>query len=219
MGNPILYTDLSGHSYCDSGYGLPEDCAKQPPILNPMVGRNKAVEVAQDLAQISWKEWYETTGFWTPGLDWEEHPEDPRPVKGQNCQDCTRFVSVILWKAGFKMDGDLVYEDDGTWYWNGNDPAGWWANNRFTNGGRWGELAAWGNADAFYKYWDANGATPLDEPADGFTSGLLQPGDVIAYDYNGDGTWDHLTMVTGLSRSLISHWLRGGVMLTQCSPK
>jgi len=89
--------------------------------------------------------------------------------------DCTNFVSQCLRAGGAPMHGQF------------NPGAGWWYANH-----RWS--FSWTVAHALRWYFEGEsqrmGAVSVDRPE------RLQPGDVICYDFQGDGRFDHSTIVT-----------------------
>ncbi|MGN8647547.1 amidase domain-containing protein [Gracilibacillus sp. HCP3S3_G5_1] len=88
--------------------------------------------------------------------------------------DCTNYISQCLRAGGAPMHGAP------------NRSKGWWYQ-----GDNWS--FSWSVANAFR--WYLSGATTglkgkeLDNPEN------LLPGDVICYDFQGDGRWDHTTIV------------------------
>lgn len=89
--------------------------------------------------------------------------------------DCTNFVSQCLFAGGLPMWG----EPDRT--------AGWW----FQFGPKPVWSYSWSTAHALYLVLtSAFGARVVSDPAD------LRIGDVIFYDWNGEGTYHHSTIVT-----------------------
>ena len=89
--------------------------------------------------------------------------------------DCTNYVSQCLYAGGIPMDGRY------------NQQTGWWFSNN-----RWSLSWAVAHSFRWYLASDRNimGAVAVDTPE------KLQPGDVICYDFEGDGHWDHSTIVT-----------------------
>ncbi len=89
--------------------------------------------------------------------------------------DCTNFISQCLLSGGIPMTGQKVRGK------------GWWYS-----GASWSYSWAVANAFRWYLSEDKNimGAVQMDSPDQ------LMPGDVICYDFEGDGRWDHSTIVT-----------------------
>lgn len=94
--------------------------------------------------------------------------------------DCTNFVSQCLFAGGIPMIGQPVRS------------RGWWQSR--TN---WS--FTWTVANSLRWYMSGSGnvfGTIEAERAD-----KLIPGDVICYDFNGDGRWDHNSIVTAIDAS------------------
>ncbi|MFX3618206.1 MAG: amidase domain-containing protein [Sporolactobacillus sp.] len=94
--------------------------------------------------------------------------------------DCTNFISQCLYAGGIPMWGMPVRG------------RGWWQQQ--TN---WS--FSWTVANSLRWYLSSSGniiGTAEVEQAD-----QLVPGDVICYDFEGDGNWNHNTMVTSLDPS------------------
>lgn len=91
--------------------------------------------------------------------------------------DCTSFVSQCLHAGGVPMVGQ------------GNRSRGWW----YTNNNSYSYSWAVAHALRWYLSSDGNvfNAVEVEDPTQ------LVPGDVICYDFQGDGHWDHNTIVTG----------------------
>jgi hypothetical protein len=106
--------------------------------------RELAAQLANTWTRVSWRYW-EQTGLLTPVLD-----ANGIPIEGQNCEDCTRFVSFILWSVGFEMVGNSVYDADLEVSLYQDGLQGWWANTHESNRL---ESSAWANANAFYDWW------------------------------------------------------------------
>ncbi|MFD1707267.1 amidase domain-containing protein [Siminovitchia sediminis] len=90
--------------------------------------------------------------------------------------DCTNYVSQCLFAGGAPMRG---YPDR---------TKGWWYRNR-----NWSY--SWSVANALKVYLEHSTAglraAEVQDPRE------LQPGDIICYDFQGDGRYDHNTIVTG----------------------
>jgi hypothetical protein len=95
---------------------------------------------------------------------------NPKYKKFEN--DCTNFISQCIHEGGVLMKG---YPDRGK---------GWWMKNH-----SWSY--SWSVANAFYTYLKHSPKTKqLADPVE------LRLGDVICYDFEGDGRWNHTTIVT-----------------------
>ncbi len=88
--------------------------------------------------------------------------------------DCTNFISQCLFAGGAPMTG----------YPSRNK--GWWHRNN-----NWSY--SWSVAHALR--WYLSGAKAGLRGKEMASADLLQPGDVICYDFEGDGKWDHNTIV------------------------
>ena len=94
--------------------------------------------------------------------------------------DCTNFVSQCLLAGGFPMQGG-ERRDEGWWYrGNGGEDDNW--------------SYSWAVAHSLQWYLSKGGgpmrAVRVDRPEE------LGLGDIICYDWEGDGRWDHNTIVT-----------------------
>jgi RHS repeat-associated protein len=202
LGNPILYTDPSGLGYDCSLGSWSEDCynisqgwypnvdpSTGHPIVSvdgryltyegtwhsPQARRDRAAELAKQFAPKSWAEW-KLTGF--ASFDGTE----------TECNDCARFVSYILWRVGFRMVGQQDFRKSYV-YTAKNYGPGWWANFGPEAPDR-NESQAWANVDAFYAWWKARGATPIEQ--ENFAS-QLDKGDIIFYGNDAGGGRVNLT--------------------------
>jgi hypothetical protein len=91
--------------------------------------------------------------------------------------DCTNFISQCVHAGGIPM----VYtgrRDKGWWYRGGKKPT--WSYS-------------WTVANSFYQLLKS-GKPPM-HAVQVVSPDLLLPGDVICYDFDGDGRWQHNTMV------------------------
>lgn len=86
--------------------------------------------------------------------------------------DCTNFISQCLYAGGFPMIKG--HRGQGWWYKQGN-PDSW--------------SYSWAVANSLY-WFLRNRTQPVSRVQD------LQIGDVICYDFEGDGRWNHNTIVT-----------------------
>lgn len=93
--------------------------------------------------------------------------------------DCTNFISQCLRAGGSPMRG------------HPNRSRGWWYS-----GSNWSYSWSVANALRWYLPGSHSGlrAKQLSSPDE------LIPGDVIAYDFEGDGAWEHNTIVTAKDR-------------------
>ena len=89
--------------------------------------------------------------------------------------DCTNFISQCLWAGGMPMEV-TDRRDKGWWYLGPNEQ---WSYS-------------WAVAHSLRWYLDTSGRGQKLE-----TATQLELGDVISYDWNGDDTWNHNTMVVG----------------------
>lgn len=94
--------------------------------------------------------------------------------------DCTNFISQCLFAGGLPMNGQPI-RNRGWWQQQANWSFSWAVANNL----RW-YLSRSGNII---------GAAEADKPD------KLVPGDVICYDFEGDGRWNHNTIVTALDPS------------------
>jgi hypothetical protein len=93
--------------------------------------------------------------------------------------DCTNFVSQCLYAGGAPMTG---YPDRAK---------GWWMKNN-----RWSY--SWAVANSFR--WYLSGAHVGLRAIEVSSPEQLMPGDVICYDFQGDGRFDHTTIVVAKDR-------------------
>lgn len=91
--------------------------------------------------------------------------------------DCTSFVSQALFAGGFPMTHI------------GQKSAGWWYKHAGGKHDSWSY--SWSVAHSLRWYLEKSSmATTVQNPGD------LRVGDVICYDWDGDGRWEHNTIVT-----------------------
>ncbi|WP_205599218.1 amidase domain-containing protein [Oceanobacillus halotolerans] len=88
--------------------------------------------------------------------------------------DCTNFISQSLHAGGAPMHG-APNRNQGWWYQDDN-----WSYS-------------WSVAHSFR--WYMSGATNGLKGTEVESASDLKPGDVICYDFEGDGKWDHTTIV------------------------
>lgn len=109
------------------------------------------------------------------------HATDPQDFAA----GCTWFVSKALWAAGIPKSDD--WTDDGT---HGNWP---WS----TRPGTPEATAVQPFIDAFMRRFPASAKELLDLSHNAVPD--AENGDLIAYDWDSDGAWDHLSIVTSIS--------------------
>ncbi|NRG40396.1 amidase domain-containing protein [Rathayibacter sp. VKM Ac-2835] len=106
---------------------------------------------------------------------WSDYNSAQYGVIGGN--DCVNFTSQSLIARGWEMDGEWSYSRTG------------------------GYSSAWASSTAFNSYLSAHPerATPLTnaQRAD------VKPGDVVQFDWDGSGDWDHTGVVTSVKGSTI----------------
>jgi len=107
--------------------------------------------------------------------------------------DCANFVSQCLLAGGWPQDYRETAEDKEWWYrrigqapfdGDGND---WWS-------------CTWAVADAHFRYMRANHGQVLNLRANPRLARRLRRGDIIYYDWDGDGRMNHSALVTGFTR-------------------
>ncbi|MDQ0338125.1 hypothetical protein J2S00_000908 [Caldalkalibacillus uzonensis] len=91
--------------------------------------------------------------------------------------DCTNYVSQCLWAGGAPMT------------YSQNRSKGWWY--RFETQPNWS--FSWAVAHSLR--WYLAGSTSGLRAREVQSARELEPGDVICYDFNGDGRWQHNTIV------------------------
>lgn len=104
--------------------------------------------------------------------------------------DCTNFVSQALYAGGLAMRPSPAYSGDAAWY-------------MLQNHNRWSWSNAWVNAEdnSISMLQDQPGVTQIASvygvaPGTLVSDGDAEPGDIVLYDWNNDGTFDHETMIT-----------------------
>ncbi len=106
---------------------------------------------------------------------WNSH--NPRFLKFED--DCTNYISQCLWAGGASMKF-------------GNKGTGWWYRGNGSKSDSWSY--SWAVAHMLSNYLQNNKhgltANQVISPE------LLMLGDVICYDFEGDGRWNHNTIVT-----------------------
>lgn len=98
--------------------------------------------------------------------------------------DCTNYVSQCLFAGGLPMD------------YTGRRDSGWWYEGYAGGAERWS--FSWAVAHSLQLYLlaasDPKRGTEKADPRE------LAVGDVISYDWDGDGRWQHTAIVTGHDR-------------------
>ena len=89
--------------------------------------------------------------------------------------DCTNFISQCLWAGGMPMEA------------TGRRDKGWWYQGPNEN---WSY--SWAVAHSLRWYLEVSGRAMLRKAATD-----LEVGDLIGYDWDGDNTWQHNTIVVG----------------------
>ncbi|QQE79606.1 amidase domain-containing protein [Alicyclobacillus sp. SO9] len=93
--------------------------------------------------------------------------------------DCTNFISQCLYAAGMPMHKEGNNRAKGWWYYPGSGQKG--VNWSYS----------WSTSNALHQYLvHVVGATMIEDP------NKLNVGDLVFYDWNGQGTFHHTTIVT-----------------------
>ncbi|MFC0215576.1 amidase domain-containing protein [Paenibacillus chartarius] len=96
--------------------------------------------------------------------------------------DCTNFVSQCLFAGGLPMN------------YTGKRDSGWWYRGRINGQEQWS--FSWAVAHSLSAYLLSSGrAVQVADARE------LRPGDVICYDWDGDGRFQHNTIITGMDYS------------------
>lgn len=98
--------------------------------------------------------------------------------------DCTNFISQCL-NAGGAPQWDTGRTDMGWWYRHRGGPQDQWS-------------LSWAVAHSLR--WYLAGSRQALQAEQASDPRLLVPGDVIHYDFDGDGVWEHTTVVVGLDQ-------------------
>lgn len=94
--------------------------------------------------------------------------------------DCTNYVSQVLYAGGIPMN------------YTGKVNTGWWYSG---NGGKEDKWSySWAVAHSLRWFFAAGKGIRVESAA---SARELLPGDVICYDWDGDGVWQHNTVVVG----------------------
>ncbi len=97
--------------------------------------------------------------------------------------DCTNYVSQVLYAGGIPMNNTGKI-NSGWWYAGNGDPKDKWSYS-------------WAVAHSL-RWYLATGSGTLRAEAEA-SADKLMPGDVICYDWDGDGVWQHNTIVVGFT--------------------
>ncbi|TMW69896.1 amidase domain-containing protein [Alteribacter natronophilus] len=100
----------------------------------------------------------------------------PNPAYKNFENNCTNYLSQCIHAGGVPMTGA------------GSRGKGWWYRGK-----SWSY--SWTVANAFR--WYVSGARPVIKAREVQSAEELVRGDIICYDFNGDGRWQHTTIVTG----------------------
>lgn len=97
--------------------------------------------------------------------------------------DCTNYVSQCLYSGGAPME-------------SGSKSNGWWYKGYGNMSDTWSYSWSVANTLKIYLTNNKNGLTAIEvkDPRE------LTIGDVICYDFDGDGRWQHNTIVTGINK-------------------
>jgi cell wall-associated NlpC family hydrolase len=98
--------------------------------------------------------------------------------------DCTNYVSQCLFAGGLPMD------------YTGRRDSGWWYMGYAGGAERWSY--SWAVAHSLRQYMASGSRPPRGMPKEDPRE--LDIGDVIFYDWDGDGRWQHSAIVTGRDR-------------------
>jgi hypothetical protein len=94
--------------------------------------------------------------------------------------DCTNYVSQILYAGGFPI------------FYTGKQNSGWWYLGNGGQDDKWS--FSWSVAHSLRWYLDSKNNLQVELIK---TPNELLPGDIISYDWDGDGVWQHNTVVVG----------------------
>lgn len=109
--------------------------------------------------------------------------------------DCANFVSIALYKGGrtfYGYDGSIT--NDGNWYTYYTGGAPWFSHNHPAN---WKWTETWARVGDMRKHlvWDGSvlGTVKRGDSLNSESGGRV--GDVLFYDWDGDGVYSHVAMV------------------------
>ena len=174
-------------------------CGFLPDPSSHAYNRMDAVVYAQDHA---WEADY--------NLDYPEYDPyistpDPTPFG-----DCTNFVSQAIYEGG---DGSMFLPDPIPPR-SPNGQSGWYLLNGMQRASDWNHVGGSPLLHGFFDFVIENGTSQfISEGPEGCTTeniSNLDIGDVIQYDWEGDGYWDHSVIVVG--------WDAGVVQVASHSP-
>jgi cell wall-associated NlpC family hydrolase len=94
--------------------------------------------------------------------------------------DCTNYVSQVLYAGGIPMN------------YTGKTNTGWWYSGNGGKDDKWSY--SWAVAHSLRWYLAAGKGIKVESVK---SARELEPGDVICYDWDGDGVWQHNTVVVG----------------------
>ncbi|TCP67353.1 amidase domain-containing protein [Baia soyae] len=112
----------------------------------------------------------------------KQHWNNNNPAYLVFTDNCTNFISQCLYAGHFPMEGQ------------GNPQKGWWYMHRGGKNDRWSD--SWAVAHSLYWYLRESKRVQMRQEAR-----QLELGDVICYDWEGDGKWNHNTIVTGFDEN------------------
>ncbi|HEU4914917.1 MAG TPA: amidase domain-containing protein [Candidatus Saccharimonadales bacterium] len=129
------------------------------------------------------------------GVDWAlAHAEDPQT----NGEECAKFISHALWNAGLPQTKEWSNE------------GGYWS--QFTHfDGTVAANAAGPLLDYLKRHYSTTWESLGKMAPNNNNIPLAQPGDIIAYSWNGDGAIDHVALVVGSAKNnpdypLVAEW-------------
>lgn len=125
-------------------------------------------------------------------VDWARAHAMEMPPQYGRIPACTWFVSQALWAGGLPQDGT----------WNATDA-------RAHSGGTDGTLTAWAANELTGYLLDTYDTVQVPMSFTGNAVPEAVVGDVVAYDWDSDGTVDHLAFVTGIAEGQypeVSEW-------------
>lgn len=141
--------------------------AEHPNTINKGTGQRE-IEVTSDFTRF----YYDRRAAVQYAERWWNGANPAYPFFEED--DCTNYISQCLRAGGIPMTGMP------------NRSKGWWYQND-----QWSY--SWSVAHSFR--WYLNGAVAGWNGGEVSQASQLSPGDVICYDFQGDGRWDHNTIV------------------------
>lgn len=109
----------------------------------------------------------------------EQWREKGNPAFLSFAVDGANFVSQCLWAGGMPMEPSTDME------------AGWWYGGNGSEQDRYS--FSWASSHSFRWYFGSQNGLTLAQVVP--EAALLEPGDVICYDWSGDGLWQHNAIV------------------------